>query len=156
MRRFVFVVFLIGSNVLRHDIVCGIGCTQCADSNGDCITCKSGLTQNTNDGTQCVAPTQTNANGVQCPSASFNSNGVCTPCSPECQTCTAGTSNDCIICGNGKVSFNGSCVGTDGNGVCSGTKLIANNNKHACDSTHKSLPRKERISDKIVSFSLRT
>ena len=31
--------------------------------------------------------------------------------------------------------LNGQCVATDGNGVCSGTYLIANNIKNECDGT---------------------
>ncbi|KAF7794731.1 hypothetical protein EIP86_005869 [Pleurotus ostreatoroseus] len=49
-------------------------------------------------------------------------------------TCTGPTSGDCVICGAGQFSLNGNCVSTDGNGVCEGSSLIADNNKHECDS----------------------
>ncbi|KAL0566382.1 hypothetical protein V5O48_015635, partial [Marasmius crinis-equi] len=51
---------------------------------------------------------------------------------PE-RTCTGATSNDCVVCAAGSYAFNGGCVGADGNGVCEGTKLIADNNKKLCD-----------------------
>ncbi|KAI0648425.1 hypothetical protein C8Q79DRAFT_955404 [Trametes meyenii] len=114
--------------------VCGLGCTQCADGNGDCISCKTGFTQNANDRTQCIAPQATTSTGTVCPDGSFSNGTSCQPCSPLCQTCSGPTSNDCIICGVGKYSTNGTCVGTDGNGVCSGSSLVADNNKHECDS----------------------
>ncbi|KAH8100328.1 insulin-like growth factor binding protein [Cristinia sonorae] len=114
--------------------VCQLGCTQCADGTGDCITCKSGFTQDANDRTKCIpAQSQTSA-GTTCPDGSFNNGNTCTPCSPLCQTCSGPTSNDCIICGAGRVSLGGSCVSPDGNGVCTGSTMIADNNKHQCDS----------------------
>ncbi|CDO71899.1 hypothetical protein BN946_scf184940.g46 [Trametes cinnabarina] len=113
--------------------VCGLGCTQCADGNGECISCKSGFTQNANDNTQCFAAQATTSTGTVCPDGSFSNGTSCQPCSPLCQTCSGPTSSDCIICGAGKYSLNGSCVGTDGNGVCAGSSLVADNNKHECD-----------------------
>ncbi|KAI0355123.1 hypothetical protein OH77DRAFT_345436 [Trametes cingulata] len=113
--------------------VCGLGCTQCADGSGDCISCKSGFTQNANDRTQCIATQATTSTGTVCPDGSFSNGTACQPCSPLCQTCSGPTSNDCIICGAGKYSLNGNCVGTDGNGVCDGSSLVADNNKHNCD-----------------------
>ena len=114
--------------------MCQLGCSQCADSTGDCISCKTGFTQNANDRTKCVAPQSVTSGGTICPDGSFSSGTSCTPCSPLCQTCTGSTSNDCIICGAGKYTLNGTCVQTDGNGVCQGSNLIADNNKHECDS----------------------
>ncbi|PIL33018.1 hypothetical protein GSI_04467 [Ganoderma sinense ZZ0214-1] len=92
--------------------VCSLGCTECADGSGECITCKSGFTQNANDRTQCFASQTTTSSGT---------------------TCSGATSGDCIICGAGKYTLNGNCVGTDGNGVCSGSTLVADNNKHECN-----------------------
>ncbi|KII89391.1 hypothetical protein PLICRDRAFT_53827 [Plicaturopsis crispa FD-325 SS-3] len=114
--------------------ICQIGCSSCADGTGECTTCKSGFTQDANDRTKCDAQASTSSSGTPCPDGSFSSSGTCTPCSPSCQTCTGATSNDCVICKSGTFSFNGSCVGTDGNGVCAGTGgLIANNDNHECD-----------------------
>ncbi|KAL6308652.1 hypothetical protein BKA93DRAFT_523402 [Sparassis latifolia] len=113
--------------------VCQLGCTECASGSGDCITCKSGFTQNANDATQCVAIQSATSSGTVCPDSGFNNGTGCAACSPLCQTCNGPTSNDCIICGAGTYSFNGSCVQTNNNGVCAGSNLIANNNKHECD-----------------------
>ncbi|KAI0689822.1 insulin-like growth factor binding protein [Cytidiella melzeri] len=114
--------------------VCQLGCSQCASGTGDCISCKTGFTQDANDATQCIAPQSTTSTGTVCPDGSFSSGTSCTPCSPLCQTCTGSTSNDCVICGAGKYTLNGTCVETDGNGVCEGSNMIADNNKHECDS----------------------
>ncbi|GJJ11898.1 hypothetical protein Clacol_006136 [Clathrus columnatus] len=112
-----------------------LGCTQCADGSGECTECKSGFTQNANDNTKCV-PTSSipGSSQQQCPDGSFNNNGNCTLCSPTCKTCSGPTSNDCIICGGGQFTSKGQCVGTDANGICSGTNLVANNLKNECDS----------------------
>ncbi|KIJ63333.1 hypothetical protein HYDPIDRAFT_156112 [Hydnomerulius pinastri MD-312] len=114
--------------------ICQLGCAQCADGSGDCITCKSGFTQDANDRTKCDATPQTTSSGTACPDGSFSNGSSCQACSPECQTCTGSTSNECVICASGTYSFNGSCVQTNTGGVCQGTSnLIANNNKHECD-----------------------
>jgi len=115
--------------------VCQLGCTQCADGTGDCVTCKSGFTQDANDRTKCIPAQSQTSTGTPCPDGSFSDGTTCSVCSPLCQTCSGATSNDCIICGAGKVSLNGSCVSPDGNGVCTGSTMIADNNKHECDST---------------------
>lgn len=115
-------------------VACQLGCSQCADQTGDCISCASGFTQDPSDATKCDATPQTSSSGAACPDGSFSNSGTCTPCSTECKTCNGGTSNNCIICNSGKVSLNGACVTTDGNGVCEGSNLIANNNKNECDS----------------------
>lgn len=115
-------------------IVCQLGCTACADGTGTCTACKTGFTQDANDHTQCIAPQSVTSSGTVCPDGSFSSGSTCTSCSPSCQTCSAGTSNDCILCASGTYSLNGSCVSTDANGVCEGSSLIANNDKHECDS----------------------
>ncbi|KAF8839870.1 growth factor receptor domain-containing protein [Paxillus ammoniavirescens] len=114
--------------------ICQLGCSQCADGSGDCITCKSGFTQDANDRTKCDATQQKTSSGTACPDGSYSSGSSCQACSPECQTCSGSTSNDCIICASGTYSFNGSCVQTNSGGACQGSSLIANNNKHECDS----------------------
>ncbi|KAI0933443.1 hypothetical protein AcV5_005588 [Taiwanofungus camphoratus] len=114
--------------------VCSLGCTECADGTGDCITCKSGFTQSGNDATSCIAAQSKTSSGTTCPDGSFSNGTACATCSPLCQTCNGPTSNDCIICGAGTYSLNGSCVSTDSDGVCENSNLIANNNKHECDS----------------------
>lgn len=116
-------------------LVCELGCTECADGTGNCVTCKTGFSQDANDSTKCNPPVSTTSSGTICPDGSFGNGTVCTTCSPTCSTCTAGTSNDCIICASGHYSLNGSCVSTNANGVCEGsTDTIADNNKHECDS----------------------
>ncbi|PCH38564.1 growth factor receptor domain-containing protein [Wolfiporia cocos MD-104 SS10] len=116
--------------------VCALGCSECADGTGDCITCKTGFTQSSSDATACTAisSTTTTSSGTTCPDGSFSNGTTCTQCSTLCETCTGATSNDCIICAQGTYSLNGSCVSTNDNGVCENTVLIANNNKHECDS----------------------
>src|SRR5258707_15237404 len=80
----------------KHQQVCQLGCTQCADGSGDCTTCKSGFSQDANDRTRCVkVATRTNPGGVLCPDGSFASGTQCSKCSPSCSTCTGPTSNDC-------------------------------------------------------------
>lgn len=113
--------------------ICQLGCQQCADGTGDCITCKSGFTQDGNDRTKCDTIPQTTSNGTACPDGSYGAGSTCAICSPLCTTCTGPNSNDCIICGSATYKFNGSCVTTSTGGVCSGSSLIANNNKHECD-----------------------
>ncbi len=114
--------------------VCGLGCQQCADGSGICVACKQGFTQDANDRTKCDAVQSVTTSGTVCPDGSFSSGSACQPCSPSCSTCSGSTSNDCIVCGNGQFSLGGSCVPTNGNGICTGSSMIANNNKHACDS----------------------
>ncbi|KAI0317494.1 insulin-like growth factor binding protein [Amylostereum chailletii] len=112
---------------------CQLGCDQCADQSGICVSCKTGFTQDANDRTKCNAAQSVTNTGTQCPDGSFSNGTACAACSASCQTCSGGTSNDCIICGNGQFALNGSCVPTDSNGVCTGSTLVANNNKHECD-----------------------
>ncbi|KAI9451551.1 hypothetical protein BJY52DRAFT_1205898 [Lactarius psammicola] len=116
--------------------VCQLGCQQCADGNGICVACKQGFTQNANDRTKCDAVQSVTNTGTVCPDGSFSNGTGCQPCSPSCSTCSGPTSNECIVCGNGQFSLGGSCVPTDSNGVCAGSSMIANNNKHECDSEH--------------------
>ncbi|KAG2087851.1 growth factor receptor domain-containing protein [Suillus cothurnatus] len=113
--------------------ICQLGCQQCADGTGDCITCASGFTQDGNDRTKCDAIPQTTSNGTACPDGSYGAGSACAVCSPLCTTCTGPNSNNCVICGSGTYKFNGSCVTTSTGGVCSGSNMIANNNKHECD-----------------------
>jgi hypothetical protein len=116
--------------------VCELGCQSCADGSGICVACKQGFTQDANDRTKCDAVQSVTSTGTVCPDGSFSSGTTCQPCSPSCSTCTGATSNNCIVCGNGQFSLGGNCVPTDSNGVCAGTSMIANNNKHECDSEH--------------------
>ncbi|THV06947.1 hypothetical protein K435DRAFT_772951 [Dendrothele bispora CBS 962.96] len=113
--------------------ICQLGCTSCADGTGECLSCASGFTQDGNDKTKCEAVPSTTSDGTVCPDNSFGSGSSCQPCSSSCQTCNGGTSNDCIICKSGTYKLNGACVSADGNGVCAGSSLIADNNKHECD-----------------------
>ncbi|KAI0042843.1 hypothetical protein FA95DRAFT_514665 [Auriscalpium vulgare] len=114
--------------------VCQLGCGQCADGSGICVSCKTGFTQDANDRTKCDAVQSVTSTGTVCPDGSFSSGTACTPCSPSCKTCSGPTSNDCILCGDGQFTLGANCVPTDGNGVCQGSNLVANNNKHVCDS----------------------
>ncbi|KAG1835502.1 growth factor receptor domain-containing protein [Suillus variegatus] len=113
--------------------ICQLGCQQCADGTGDCISCASGFTQDGNDRTKCDALPQTTSNGTVCPDGSYGAGSTCAVCSPLCTTCTGPNSNNCVICGPSTYKFNGSCVTTNTGGVCSGSNLIANNVKHECD-----------------------
>ncbi|KAK1233363.1 hypothetical protein PQX77_003472 [Marasmius sp. AFHP31] len=112
---------------------CQLGCSACADGNGVCQTCKPGFTLDGNDKTKCNALQSVTNNGTVCPDGSFGNGARCQLCSPSCRTCRGATSNDCVICAAESYAFNGGCVAADGNGVCQGTKLIADNNKNACD-----------------------
>ncbi|KAJ6608209.1 insulin-like growth factor binding protein [Mycena sp. CBHHK59/15] len=130
----------------------GTACSQCSPgffltSSGDCSTrvhavrgrdgvctaCKAGFTLDANDRTKCNAP-QGVAAGTLCPAGAFSNGASCVPCSAACKTCTAGTSNDCVVCASGTYSLNGACVSADANGVCAGSVAIANNDKLECDS----------------------
>ncbi|KAK7438410.1 hypothetical protein VKT23_018023 [Stygiomarasmius scandens] len=113
--------------------ICQIGCTSCADGTGECLACASGFTQDGNDKTKCNAVKSTTSDGTACPDGSFGSGSSCQPCSSSCQTCNGGAPSDCIICKSGTYKLNGNCVSADGNGVCAGSNLIADNNKHECD-----------------------
>ena len=115
------------------NIVCQLGCTQCADGTGDCTACKSGFSLNTNDPTKCNPPQSITTTGQTCPVGSFSTGTTCSPCSSSCQTCTGGSSSDCIVCAAGLFTFNGACVSANSNGICQGSGLIADNNKRECD-----------------------
>ncbi|KIY68785.1 hypothetical protein CYLTODRAFT_489508 [Cylindrobasidium torrendii FP15055 ss-10] len=122
--------FLTSSNDCK---ICAVGCTACADGTGTCTTCKSGFTQDANDKTKCVAQSTKTTSGTTCPDGSFANGGSCEQCDPACETCGGLTSNDCIKCASGTYTLNGSCVSADSKGVCEGSKLLADNNKRACD-----------------------
>ncbi|OAX38720.1 hypothetical protein K503DRAFT_138063 [Rhizopogon vinicolor AM-OR11-026] len=113
--------------------ICQLGYAQCADGIGDCITCSTGFTQDANDRTKCDAIQQITTGGTVCPDGSYSAGSSCQACSPLCQTCTGPSLNNCVICGSGTYSFNRSCATTSSGGVCQGSNLIANNNKHECD-----------------------
>ena len=126
------------SHELTFYLVCQIGCTQCAAGTGDCITCKSGFTQDANDRTKCDPPQSKTTSGQTCPPGSFSNGTTCTPCSSSCGTCTGGTSSDCIVCATGLFTYNGTCVSANSNGVCEGSGLIADNDKRECDGKSQS------------------
>ncbi|TFK72872.1 hypothetical protein BDN72DRAFT_869384 [Pluteus cervinus] len=114
--------------------VCQLGCAQCSDGTGACTACESGFTQDSTDRTKCNPPREVTSTGTVCPSSAFSNGGSCSPCASQCQTCTGGTANDCVICASGTFALNGACVGVNSDGVCSGTNLIADNIKKECDS----------------------
>ena len=133
LQEYVFSRFLVKvfSNVYLE---CTLGCSDCADSTGVCLTCTSGFTLDSNDKTKCNAQAQTTNSGTTCPDGSFSDGTQCKPCDSACQKCKGGTSNDCTLCASGSYAFNGGCVSAGSNGVCEGSGLIADNNKHICDS----------------------
>lgn len=115
--------------------VCQLGCSECADTTGTCVTCQSGYTQDPNDSTKCNPVQAVTSAGTACPDGSFSNGAECSVCSPSCRTCTGSSSNNCAVCANGKYMFNGSCVTADSNGICEGANgLVADNNKGECDS----------------------
>ncbi|KAG2104308.1 growth factor receptor domain-containing protein [Suillus cothurnatus] len=81
----------------------------------DCITCASGFTQDGNDRTKCDAIPQTTSNGTACPDGSYGAGSACAVCSPLAR----------LVLGRIRTIATG--------GVCSGSNMIANNNKHECD-----------------------
>ncbi|KAF8621245.1 hypothetical protein AX15_007955 [Amanita polypyramis BW_CC] len=114
--------------------VCQLGCSQCADSTGACTQCQQGFLLNPSDQTKCNPSQQTTSTGTVCPDGSFSNGNSCQPCDSSCQTCNGSTSNSCTSCAPGHYLSNGACVSADSNGVCIGSNLIADNNKHECDS----------------------
>src|SRR6266545_2259477 len=73
--------------ILINCSVCQLGCTQCADGPGTCISCKTGFTQNANDKTKCNPVSSQTTDGIQCPDGSFSTGAQCATCSPACRTC---------------------------------------------------------------------
>ncbi|KAF9566482.1 growth factor receptor domain-containing protein [Agrocybe pediades] len=128
---------------------CQLGCNQCLDGSGQCVNCKQGFSQDGNDKTKCNPPTSSTTGGQVCPNGSFANGDTCSQCSSACLTCTGGTSNDCIICAAGLFTLNGNCVPANADGVCQGSNLIADNNKHECDACGASC-----IKCKIPNFSV--
>ena len=118
-------------------VACSIGCASCTPSSGVCTACSPGFTLNANDRTSCLPPQSVTSTGTVCPDGSFASGATCQQCSPLCQTCTGPTSEECVVCGGGRVKTpagqGGTCVNTDAQGVCAGTRLVADNNKRECD-----------------------
>ncbi|EJD46216.1 growth factor receptor domain-containing protein [Auricularia subglabra TFB-10046 SS5] len=110
---------------------CQLGCTSCQSGSGTCTQCASGLTVDANDRTKCIPATSQSSK--QCPDGSFLNGNSCALCSPLCKTCTGAGSDGCLVCAQGTYKFNGGCVPIDSNGVCSGSSLVANNNKNLCD-----------------------
>lgn len=119
---------------LSTALACQLGCNQCSDGTGACTQCQTNFGRDGSDPTKCNPPTQATSGGQICPDGSFGNGGQCTRCSSTCLTCTGGTSNDCVVCASGLYTLNGQCVSADSNGICAGTNLIADNNKHECDS----------------------
>ncbi|KAF9484961.1 growth factor receptor domain-containing protein [Pholiota conissans] len=113
--------------------VCGVGCSECADSTGQCTACESGLGISQTDPTQCETQKQFISQGATpCPSNTFLDGNSCSSCPTECATCTSTT--QCVECAPGNYLFNGKCVSADANGLCQGANgLIADNNKKECD-----------------------
>ncbi|PFH50509.1 hypothetical protein AMATHDRAFT_144925 [Amanita thiersii Skay4041] len=114
--------------------VCQLGCAQCADGTAGCTQCLPGFSQDPNDRTKCNPPAQVTNSGTNCPEGSFSNGGSCQACDSTCQSCKGGTSNDCVLCASGRYALNGACVSANADGVCDGSNLIADNNKHKCDS----------------------
>ncbi|KAK2465614.1 hypothetical protein APHAL10511_002506 [Amanita phalloides] len=114
--------------------VCKLGCAQCADGSGTCLQCQQGFSQDSTDTTKCNPPQQTTSTGTVCPNASFSNGNSCQPCDASCQSCKGGTSNDCTLCTSQLYTLNGACVSANSDGICTGTNLIADNNKRMCDS----------------------
>ncbi|KZV89047.1 growth factor receptor domain-containing protein [Exidia glandulosa HHB12029] len=110
---------------------CQLGCQSCQNGNGVCTSCSSGLTVDANDNTKCTV--SANAGAKQCPDGSFLNGDSCAVCSPLCKTCTGAGSGACLVCAQGTYKLAGACVPVDSNGVCSGSALVANNNKNLCD-----------------------
>lgn len=135
--------------------VCQLGCSQCADGTGACISCKQGFTQSQTDQTKCTALPSVTSAGITCPVGSFSAGQQCSPCSPSCSTCNGPSSTNCIVCATGQSLFNGSCVATDSNGVCEGSNgMIANNVKQECDSEHLPSYQSSRAVNSLISLSL--
>ncbi|KIL62256.1 hypothetical protein M378DRAFT_81478, partial [Amanita muscaria Koide BX008] len=115
-------------------LVCQLACVSCADGSGQCTQCQSGFSLNNADHTKCNPPQQVTGSGTVCPDGSFSNGNSCQLCDSTCQTCKGSTSNDCTLCASNLYSVNGTCVTTNTDGICTGTNLIADNNKHECDS----------------------
>ena len=125
-----FPLFLLFSNrLLICRPVCELGCSECADGTGECITCRPDLTIDPNHTTQCIwAP------AVLCPTGSFSADGQCSKCSLLCGTCKGPTEKNCTLCIGGLYFFGGDCRITDGDGVCQATNgMVANRVKNTCD-----------------------
>ncbi|KAG5723821.1 Protein MAM3 [Termitomyces sp. T112] len=132
--------------------VCQVGCTQCADGTGACTSCKKGFTSDLNDKTKCNFPQGSTSTGQLCPPDSFSDGTLCNSCSTSCKTCSGPSSSDCILCAEGSYLLNGKCVSADSNGVCEGSGLIADNNKHECDACGAKCTSLYRLSARICSL----
>nr|GAT50990.1 growth factor receptor domain-containing protein [Mycena chlorophos] len=85
---------------------CGSTCTSCKIPNFNtastlnqlqCTACITGFS--VSNGT-CVS---------ECPSGTFDRNGVCTACDSSCGTCS-GSATFCLSCANNQLASNGTCV----------------------------------------------
>ncbi|KAF9484829.1 growth factor receptor domain-containing protein [Pholiota conissans] len=114
--------------------VCNIGCAQCSDVTGQCTACRTGQGIDSVDNTKCNVIATLTQTGTVCPQGTFSNGTACQSCSSACATCTGPTANDCGLCALGTFFNNGQCVSASNQGVCSGSDLIADNNKRECDS----------------------
>jgi hypothetical protein len=77
------------------------------------------------------------SNGEDCPRKSFQdpqNTTRCNACSPECNSCTGPSSNDCTVCASPGAMFNNSCVSTNDLGICANSNgMIADNVKNKCE-----------------------
>ncbi|KZO95125.1 growth factor receptor domain-containing protein [Calocera viscosa TUFC12733] len=118
--------------------VCQIGCTTCSSGSGICTSCLPGFSVSPSDNTACVPSTQLAA-ATTCPDGQYWSGTGCATCSPVCETCNGPLSTNCVVCGVGRFSFNGTCVSIASDGTCSPPSssspatLVANNAKQECD-----------------------
>ncbi|KZT59716.1 growth factor receptor domain-containing protein [Calocera cornea HHB12733] len=118
--------------------ICKLGCTACASGTGICSSCLPGFSISPSDNTVCVPNTQLAA-ATTCTDGQYWSGSGCAPCSPVCETCNGPLSTDCVVCGVGKFSLNGTCVSIASDGTCNPSSssdpatLVANNGKSECD-----------------------
>ncbi|EJU05817.1 growth factor receptor domain-containing protein [Dacryopinax primogenitus] len=118
--------------------ICKLSCAACASGTGICTSCQPGFSVSPTDNTVCVPNTQLAA-ATTCPDGQYWSGSGCAFCSPVCQTCNGPLSINCIACGVGRFSLNGTCVNVGSDGTCtppdasSPATLVANNGKNECD-----------------------
>ena len=100
---------------------CSSQCGTCAGAAGFCLTCNGGQLAS---GGKCVS---------SCPSNSITTSGTCTPCHPDCATCSGTSFNQCSSCPpNLPVLSNGRCLPT-----CSKTQFFdtESGSCQSCDSS---------------------
>ncbi|KAG5352813.1 hypothetical protein C0989_000358 [Termitomyces sp. Mn162] len=109
---------------------------KCQPCPANCTTCDDGITGSG----RCLQPIVANAPSTcNCLNGVCGTNGSCT-CNTGFTKSDNGTA--CAKCSPGFFStstedckgiLNGACVSADSNGICSGTNMIADNNKVECD-----------------------